>query len=392
MIADAVIRCGTDVRTHTEVRERATRLASAFAALGVGHGDRYALVMRNEIGFVEAALAGAAIGAVPVPANWHGYADDLGHVLTDSAATVVLVHTDLLTKVEAVLPLGSTIVEVQPPQVVADAYGFDRPAPSGRYPDLAELLRVHEPHTTGITDPPMSVIYTSGTTDLPKGILRTPTPAQDVGALHEVVIAAFAFGSARSTLVAAPMYHTAPNTQFQFAFALGMDVEIMPRFDPEELLRVIEQHRIEHVQAVPTMFVRLLKLPVTVRERYDLSSLTSAVHAAAPCPPDVKRAIIDWFGTIVHEYYGGSESGAAVICSSTEWPIRARWAGPSAMPPCGSSPPTSTCCRPRRGPTSPTSVTTPSAAPLRRTGTSPSAISDTSTRTDSCISAIAAMT
>lgn len=316
---EAVIRCGNDVRTHSEIRVRATRLASALSALGVGHGDRYALVMRNEIGFVEATLAGAAIGAVPVPANWHGNSDDLGHVLSDSAAKVVLVHTDLLAKVEAVLPPGSTIVEVQTPQVVADAYEFDRPSASGRYPDLDELLDVHEPHTAGITEPPMSVIYTSGTTGLPKGILRSPTAPQDVAALHEVVIAAFAFGTTRSTLVAAPMYHTAPNTQFQFAFALGMDIEIMPRFDPEELLRVIEHRRIEHVQAVPTMFVRLLKLPAPVRERYDLSSLTAVVHAAAPCPPDVKRAIIDWFGPIVHEYYGGSESGAAVICSSEEW-------------------------------------------------------------------------
>ena len=316
---EAVIRCGNDVRTHSEIRVRATRLASALSALGVGHGDRYALVMRNEIGFVEATLAGAAIGAVPVPANWHGNSDDLGHVLTDSAAKVVLVHTDLLPKVEAVLSPGTTIVEVRTPQVVAAAYGFDRPAASGRYPDLDELLDVHEPHIAGITEPPMSVIYTSGTTGLPKGILRSPTAPQDVTALHEVVIAAFGFGTARSTLVAAPMYHTAPNTQFQFAFALGLDVEIMPRFDPEELLRAIEQRRIEHLQAVPTMFVRLLKLPAPVRERYDLSSLIAVVHAAAPCPPDVKRAIIDWFGPIVHEYYGGSESGAAVICSSEEW-------------------------------------------------------------------------
>ena len=316
---EAVIRCGNDVRTHSEIRVRATRLASALSALGVGHGDRYALVMRNEIGFVEATLAGAAIGAVPVPANWHGNSDDLGHVLTDSAAKVVLVHTDLLPKVEAVLPPGTTIVEVRTPQVVAAAYGFDRPAASRRYPDLDELLDVHEPHIAGITEPPMSVIYTSGTTGLPKGILRSPTAPQDVTALHEVVIAAFGFGTARSTLVAAPMYHTAPNTQFQFAFALGLDVEIMPRFDPEELLRAIEQRRIEHLQAVPTMFVRLLKLPAPVRERYDLSSLIAVVHAAAPCPPDVKRAIIDWLGPIVHEYYGGSESGAAVICSSEEW-------------------------------------------------------------------------
>lgn len=319
MTSEPIVRCGNTARTHAEVRERASRLASALSALGVGHGDRYALVMRNDIGFVEATLAGAALGAVPVPANWHGNTDDLGHVLADSGAVVALVHTDLLPKVEAVLPAGIGVVEVPTPQVVADAYGFASAASSGRYPVLDDLVSRHEPHTAGITEPPMSVIYTSGTTGLPKGILREPTAPGEVAALHEVVIAAFAFGTARSTLVAAPMYHTAPNTQFQFAFALGMDVEIMPRFDPEEFLRLIEHRRIEHVQAVPTMFVRLLKLPASTRDRYDLSSLRAVVHAAAPCPPEVKRAVIEWFGPIVHEYYGGSESGAAVICSSEEW-------------------------------------------------------------------------
>nr|WP_280784037.1 AMP-binding protein [Rhodococcus opacus] len=114
-----------------------------MSALGAGHGDRYALVMRNETGFAEATLAGAAIGAVPVPANWHGNSDDLGHVISDSAAKVVLVHTDLLPKVEAVLPPGTTIVEVRTPErhdhlrrgqhlSGRDRIGDTRPRRSGR--------------------------------------------------------------------------------------------------------------------------------------------------------------------------------------------------------------------------------------------------------------------
>ena len=115
------------------------------------------------------------------------------------------------------------------------------------------------------------------------------------------------------------MYHTAPNAHAVFAFALGHGSRDHGEFDAEELLALIEQRRIEHIQVVPTMFVRLLKLPADVRTRYDLSSLKAVVHAAAPCPPEVKRAMIDWSGPIVHEYYGGSETGACVIVHSEEW-------------------------------------------------------------------------
>ncbi|WP_254707613.1 AMP-binding protein [Rhodococcus pyridinivorans] len=181
------------------------------------------------------------------------------------------------------------------------------------------LIGAHAPVTAPVTDPPLGVIYTSGTTGRPKGILRQPVPAEHAGRLAELVVEGFAFGSATSTLIPAPLYHTAPNTHAVFALALGLDLDIPPRFDAEGLLALIQQRRIEHLQMVPTMFVRWLKLPEDVRARYDLSSLKSIVHAAAPCPQEVKRAIIDWLGPIVHEYYGGSETGAAVTCTSKQW-------------------------------------------------------------------------
>jgi long-chain acyl-CoA synthetase len=121
------------------------------------------------------------------------------------------------------------------------------------------------------------------------------------------------------TMVPAPLYHTAPNVHALGAVALGMDLTVLPRFDAEDFLRAVEANRIDHAQMVPTMFVRLLKLPDEVRKRYDLSSLKNVVHAAAPCPPDVKRAMIEWWGPIITEYYGGSETGIAVWCDSAEW-------------------------------------------------------------------------
>jgi long-chain acyl-CoA synthetase len=115
------------------------------------------------------------------------------------------------------------------------------------------------------------------------------------------------------------MYHTAPNVYALAAATRGMDMTIMPRFDAEEFLRIVERERVSVVQMVPTHFVRLLALPEQVRARYDLSSLRWIVHAAAPCPPDVKRAMIDWLGPIVAEYYGGTETGPVVFCTSQEW-------------------------------------------------------------------------
>ncbi|MBM7276365.1 AMP-binding protein [Gordonia rubripertincta] len=319
MNTSPTVRCGDHVRTHDEVKVRAARLATALSELGVGHGDRYAIVMRNCVEFVEASMAGAAIGAVPVPVNWHWTRDDLHHLLSDSGSKVVIVHTDLLPGVESVLPTGVEVVEAGVPAAVAAAYLPVQPELTGRYPDLESLIDRSEPTTAPNTAPPLSVIYTSGTTGTPKGIVRQPVPPRDGQRLGQLMVEALAFGDSRSTLIPTPLYHSAPNTHAMFAVTLGLDLEIMPRFDPEGLLRLVADRRLEHIQMVPIMFSRLLKLPAEVRSDHDLSSLRSVVHAAAPCPPEIKRAMIGWFGPIIHEFYGGSETGPVVICSSGDW-------------------------------------------------------------------------
>jgi long-chain acyl-CoA synthetase len=129
----------------------------------------------------------------------------------------------------------------------------------------------------------------------------------------------FQLGEGERTVIPAPMYHTAPNVYALSSALRGMDMTIMRNFDAEEFLRVVDEHRITVVQMVPTMFVRMLALPEEVRRSYDLSSLRWVVHAAAPCPPDVKRGMIEWLGPIVAEYYGGTETGPVVYCTSDEW-------------------------------------------------------------------------
>lgn len=302
-----------------EVKLRAARLARGLQGLGVGHDDRYGIVLRNEPAFLEATLAASLIGAVPVPVNWHWTGTDLAHLLRDSGVKLVIVHTDLLPAVEATKPGHVAIVEAEPPEEVVEAYHLGPVTPTGRHPTLAALIADNEPLAPVSAPPPMAVIYTSGTTGLAKGILREPIKPADAPGLMSMIASRFEYEPGATTILPAPLYHTAPNVAATFAAAMGMSMVIMPRFDPEDLLRLIDQHRVSTVQVVPTMFIRMLRLPAAVRARYDLSCLKAVVHAAAPCPPDVKRAMIDWLGPVIREYYGGSEGGIWVYCDTAQW-------------------------------------------------------------------------
>lgn len=321
MTETPAIRSGDSVRPIAEVQERAARLAGALRAYGVRPGDRVAIILRNEIAFLEASVAAGAAGAVPVPVNWHWTGDDLAYLLADSGSGVAFVHTDLLPAVEAAAPSGMRIVEVPPAPELVEAYDLTpaQAGPTGTHPALDDVIAGFEPLSEPPGESQSGMIYTSGTTGRPKGILRDPMGPEQTLEMAQLVFRYFGLTPGLRTMVPAPMYHTAPNTHALLAVAMGCDLTTMPRFDPEDFLRVVEANRIEHVQTVPTMFVRLLRLPKDVRERYDLSSLKAVVHAAAPCPPEVKRAMIDWLGPIVLEYYGGSETGIVVACNSTEW-------------------------------------------------------------------------
>ncbi|PRZ43320.1 long-chain acyl-CoA synthetase [Antricoccus suffuscus] len=316
-MSDPQVISGKRSRTIAEVKERAARIGAGLGKLGVGPGDHYAFVLRNEIAFLEANMAASAIGAVPIPVNWHWTGEDLQHVLTDSGAKVVIAHTDLLPAVEKFLPEGATIVEVETPPEIREAYGLGDVPLTGRYRTLDELA-TSELVTPPTDDPPMSVIYSSGTTGLAKGIRRNPVAEGKSEEIAGVVVDLMKLKPGGKTLVPAPMYHSSPNVLALFAVAMGIETVIMPKFDPEEFLALIEKHRIDEVQVVPTMFIRLLKLPKEVREKYDVSSLEAVIHAAAPCPADVKEQMIKWFGPIIWEYYGGTETGAVVLCSSEE--------------------------------------------------------------------------
>jgi long-chain acyl-CoA synthetase len=164
------------------------------------------------------------------------------------------------------------------------------------------------------------MIYTSGTTGRPKGVRRDPPTAEQ--AASAAARFGLTFGLTQDApavvLMNGPMYHSAPNAYGMNALRLGKKIVLQARFDPEEMLLLIERHRVTSMHIVPTMFVRLLRLPDDVRRRYDVSSLRFVVHGAAPCPPEIKRAMIAWWGPVINEYYGSTETSVPVIASSED--------------------------------------------------------------------------
>ncbi len=317
-----VIITGARVARIEEMQARAAQAAAGFAALGVGAGDSVALFLRYDIATFEAGAAAGLVGAYAVPINFHAVAEEAGYILRDCGARVLVVHADLLPRIEDGIPAGVTVLVVGTPAELAEAYNVDEEAagvPSG-WPDWADWLSRFAPLPPRQVAVPGAMIYTSGTTGRPKGVRRTPANESEMLALYAPILTAFGMRPGLRGVIPAPLYHSAPNTYALLAVRMGAEkIVLMPRFEPEALLALIEAHRITHVQMVPTMFVRLLKLPEEVRRQYDVSSLEFVVHAAAPCPREVKQAMIDWWGPIIHEYYGATEIGSVVFCTAAEW-------------------------------------------------------------------------
>lgn len=321
MGVEPAVRCGSRSRTHSEVKARAAKVAAGLSGLGVRPGDRVALVLRNDIEFVEISLGAGLLGAVPVPVNWHWRGTELAYLLTDSDAKVVFAHSDFAGEVAGVLPDGVGLIAVMPSAEVAEAHRLsaeDLTPPSGRA-EFEAWLADRPPWTQAPASAPMGVIYTSGTTGYPKGILREPISPQRNQQLAAFLLESWKLAPGMRTLLPTPAYHSAPNVHAMMSIALGSDLTFMPKFDAEQLLRIIDEHRIEHMQLAPTILVKLLALPARTRARYDVSSLRAVVHGAAPCPVEVKKAMIDWWGPVFIECYGGSEAGIVTAGSTEDW-------------------------------------------------------------------------
>ena len=304
-----------------EVTRNGAKTAAGLQSFGVGDGDAFATFLRNDISMLETKIAGNQIGAYAVPVNWHATAEEAGYMFNDSGAKVIIVHADLLPGIASHLPDGVPVIVCATPPEIAGAYGV--------LPELCDVpdgMIEYELWRDGfvpVTAPPPpergSMIYTSGTTGNPKGVRRDPTTPERQALLAEMALRSLGIRPGGVVAMTGPMYHSAPGAYASIAMSLGNDMHLLPRFDPEGLLQAIHEHKITHMHVVPTMFMRMLRLPDEVKAKYDLSSLVHVIHGAAPCPPDAKRQMIEWWGNVIYEYYGSTEAGIVTVVKSEDW-------------------------------------------------------------------------
>jgi len=324
----AAFHFGSRTLTREALSERARRAASGLQALGAGPERAVALVLRNDLAFFEASVACRLAGACVVPVNWHLTAEELRFVLDDCRARVVVVHADLLERVRPALPADCELLVVDTPPEITSTYGLAAPAVAAAR-SWDDWVQAQEPQRAAADPPGFNMLYTSGTTGHPKGVRRVPMTESVQDAYFRSIAHAFGLRAGMRALVTGPLYHSSPYAHAHVGLWLQARQWLMPRFEPELLLDLIERHRITHMHLVPTMFVRLLRLPAAVRARYDLSSVECVAHGAAPCPESAKRDMIAWWGPVIREYYGSTEASVLTALDSDEWLRKPGSVGPA---------------------------------------------------------------
>lgn len=310
----AVVDPDGRVVTYGELAAEADRIGRGLQALGLAPGDTVAMLLPNSADLLAAEFATLETGLYSVPLNWHLTAAEIAYILRDSGARAFVAHgrfaeVAAAAAAEAGVPTDGCFA------VAGGVPGF-RP--------LADLGAGASERPTARTLGAL-MVYTSGTSGRPKGVRRPLT-----GADPDIVppVSQWFFGlfglepfDSHVHLCCSPLYHTAVMNFAVISLQLGHPVVLMDRWDPHEMLQLIERHRVTHSHMVPTQFRRLLALPEKVRTAYDLSSMRVMIHGAAPCPHEVKRRMLDWWGPVVVEYYAASEGGGTLI-TAEDWLAR----------------------------------------------------------------------
>ena len=296
-------------RTFAELNANANRLVRALRNRGLGAGDAIALIASNQPAFPETVAAVQRGGFRLTPVNWHLTAEEAAYIVDDCEAKALIATGD-------VAALARDCLRAAPACKVALLAGAKKSDRADGFESFEAALAAEpadeiEDQTAG-----SQMMYTSGTTGRPKGVHRPPS--QSVATSTSVNLAGYNEAGGDVHLCTGPLYHAAP-LAFSLAAPLtyGATVVLMEKWDAEETLRLIDQHRVTHTHMVPTMFHRLLSLPDDVRARYDISSVRHILHGAAPCPVPVKRWMIEWFGPIIMEYYAATEGVGSFVDSAT---------------------------------------------------------------------------
>jgi long-chain acyl-CoA synthetase len=297
--------------TYAELERRTNRLAHFLRASGLRRLDHYAIFMENNARYLECCGAGERAGLYYTCVNSYLTPEELAYILDNSQSKILITSTakrEVAAKALAHCPRIERCLVVDGS---SDRGLINLDAAVGRFPE------------TPIPDEALGtpMLYSSGTTGRPKGILRplSETPPAQQLPLFDFLVKLWRYREGMVYLSPAPLYHSAPQAAVSLTIRMGGTAVIMEHFDPEQYLALVERYGVTHSQLVPTMFSRMLKLPDETRRRHDVSSLEIAIHAAAPCPVPVKEQMIDWWGPIIHEYYGATEGLGFTACDSAEW-------------------------------------------------------------------------
>ena len=297
--------------TYRELDDASNRGAQLLRSLGLEAGDHMALLFENSLRFFEICWAAQRSGIYYTAISTYLVADEIAYIVGDCGAKVLVVS-------DALKPLAEKLS----PQLPAGTARYMSGAAAPGWASWDTVLAAQP--ATPVADEIVGydMLYSSGTTGRPKGV-KPPFKNDPLGTLSpllQLLVQKMCGVDERCVYLSpAPLYHAAPLRFNMMVGALGGTSVIMEKFDPEEYLRLIERHRCTQTQLVPTMFVRMLKLPDAVRAKYDVSSLKAAVHAAAPCPVDVKQKMIAWWGPVFVEYYAGTEGNGVTIANTQEW-------------------------------------------------------------------------
>jgi long-chain acyl-CoA synthetase len=293
--------------------DQSKRLANALRSRGLKPGDHVAILMTNVPEYFEVVWAARRAGYFYTAINWHLTPGEVRYMLENSESKALIASAglaDLADQAAAGLPRLTLRLLV----------GADTIRPG--WDDFAATVAAAATAPRGPELEGQAMLYSSGTTGRPKGIVHAKV---DIGRRFGDVegdilwVNRYGLGPDTVTLNVGPLYHAAPLVSAMSTHRHGGTVVLPPKFDAEQALRAIERYRVTYAQFVPTMFIRLLRLPAEVRRRYDVSSLRAVAHSAAPCPVEVKRRMIEWFGPVISEYYSATEAAGHVSIRSEEW-------------------------------------------------------------------------